>query len=597
MSVPVVTVATKPFEGQKPGTSGLRKAVKVFQQEHYTENFIHCVLEAGKTVGQTLVVGGDGRYYGEEVVATIIRMAAAHGVAKLVVAKAGIMSTPAVSAIIRERGLCGGIVLTASHNPGGPDADFGIKYNCSNGGPAPDHVTNAMYGLTTQISQYKICPSLVCDIHIIQTSVFQVDGVGDFTVEVVDGVDGYVRLMKSIFDFPAIAAFIKSFPVLMDSLNGVTGPYVERIFLGELGAPPSSVRNTKPLPDFGGLHPDPNLTYAADLVATMRGTDLYKMGAAFDGDGDRNMILGERGFFVTPCDSVAVIANNASCIPYFRGGVGGLARSMPTSCALDRVAAALKVEMFEVPTGWKYFGNLMDAGRLAICGEESFGYSLPSGRVYPQVQSTLRYSLPSGTVYPHHLPSSTLTYPHHLPPSSTPIIYPHHLPHPLPHHLPSSTPISTITYSHHLPSSTLRYDYENCAAEPCGAMVARLRGLVDGVDGGLTGKSFVDGEKSYTVDRADDFSYTDPIDGSVATQQGIRVIMTDGSRIVYRLSGTGSSGATVRLYVESYERYEDGQEDRYLTDSQTVLRPLLNIALNIAQLKQYTGRDGPTVVT
>lgn len=560
MSLTVVTKTTTPFEGQKPGTSGLRKAVKVFQQENYTENFVQCILESGNTAGNSLVVGGDGRYYGEEVVDIIIKMAAANGVKKLVVGQRGIFSTPCVSAIIRERGFCGGILLTASHNPGGPDADFGIKYNCSNGGPAPDGVTNAIYELSGKIQKYKICPDVTCNIQVTGTSTYQIEGYGEFTVEVVDSVDSYVNLMKKIFDFNSMADFLKDFPILMDSLNGVTGPYVERIFLTELNVSSDCVRNTKPLPDFGGLHPDPNLTYAKDLVDTMIASDKYKFGAAFDGDGDRNMILGDRGFFVTPCDSVAVIANNTDCIPYFvETGVKGLARSMPTSCAIDRVAAALNLEIFEVPTGWKYFGNLMDANRLSICGEESFGTGSDHIREKDGIWAILAWL---SILAKRKCTVEELLRKH------------------------------WATYGRNF---FTRYDFENCESDPCAEMITELREQLDVAGGTLKGKTFEETGKSYTIASADDFSYTDPIDGSLATKQGIRLIMTDGSRVIYRLSGTGSSGATVRLYVESYEKFDD--ESKYLQDSQSVLKPLITIAQNVARLQHFTGRDKPTVIT
>jgi len=538
----------------------LRKAVKVFQEEHYTENFVHCMLECAGAKGETLVVGGDGRFYGKEVVAIIAKMAAAFGVRKLVVGQDSILSTPAVSAIIRNRGVLGGIVLTASHNPGGPDADFGIKYNCANGGPAPDGVTTAIYEATTKIATYQICPTLQCDISKPGVSEYTVQGDHHFTIEVVDSVETYVALMKDIFDFSALHHFLKDFPILLDCLNGVTGPYVERIFLHELGVDASCLRNSKPLPDFGGLHPDPNLTYAKELVDIMKNCgDKYKLGAAFDGDGDRNMILGTAGFFVTPCDSVAVIANNTAAIPYFKkhGGVKGLARSMPTSCAIDRVGEALKMKVFEVPTGWKYFGNLMDAGQLSICGEESFGTGSDHVREKDGVWAVLAWL-------------SILAKNH----TTVPDILAKHW----------------ATYGRNY---FTRYDYENCAAGPCNGMVDFLRHELEH----LPGSTHSHDGKSYTIKIADDFSYTDPIDGSVATKQGIRLIMTDGSRVIYRLSGTGSSGATVRLYVESYEKYGPGEEAKYQTDSQVVLAPLLHIALTIAKLPHYTGRDHPTVIT
>ena len=367
-----------PFEGQKPGTSGLRKAVRVFQQQNYTENFVQASLWAleKQLAGATLVVGGDGRFFMDTCTSIIIKMCAANSVAKLIVGQGGFLSTPAVSNLIRKRQTTGGFIMTASHNPGGPDADFGLKFNCSNGGPAPDSFTNKIFENTKSINKYNICPDLECDFNTLGVYEYLIEG-KPFTVEVIDPTKDYVDLMKEIFDFDQIKKMLKEkkFKLLINSLHGATGPYVEKIFLEELGCDPSSCIKTKVLPDFGGGHPDPNLTYAADLVQEMAKGE-HGFGAAFDGDGDRNMILGQNAFFVTPCDSLAVLANNMEHIPWFRakgGRAGGVARSMPTSGAVDRVAASRGLECFDTPTGWKYFGNLLDAGRIVLCGEESFG--------------------------------------------------------------------------------------------------------------------------------------------------------------------------------------------------------------------------------
>ncbi|KAK6735446.1 hypothetical protein RB195_018575 [Necator americanus] len=382
----VKKISTKPFQGQKPGTSGLRKRVPEFQQEHYTENFIQAVLDGGlgaKKKGSVLVVGGDGRFLSLEAVIVIIRIAAANGVARLIIGQNGFLSTPAVSNLIRMgfdgKKIDGGIILTASHNPGGPKGDFGIKFNCENGGPAPDSVTNAIYEITTKMSGYSICSDLRCDFTKIGRNEFDVDGVGHFVVDVVDSVKDYVDLMQKIFDFRKIKSLIsghltgKKFEVLVDSMHGATGPYVSAILCDLLGVNHGGCMRTNPMPDFGGCHPDPNLTYAKRLVEQMSKGE-HDFGAAFDGDGDRNMILGKHGFFVTPSDSLAVIADNLSCIPYFQSRkVSGFARSMPTAGAVDLVAKTKSLEIFETPTGWKYFGNLMDAGRIYLCGEESFG--------------------------------------------------------------------------------------------------------------------------------------------------------------------------------------------------------------------------------
>ncbi|CAH0589250.1 unnamed protein product [Chrysodeixis includens] len=556
----VVTVNTNPYEGQKPGTSGLRKKVKVFVQENYTENFIQAILDSNKDslVGCTLVVGGDGRYLVKETVDKIIKISAANGVGKLLVGQNGILSTPAVSCLIRKYQALGGIVLTASHNPGGIDNDFGIKFNCANGGPAPDANTNQIYALTTAIKEYKIVPDIACDISKLGVSNYEVAG-NKFTVEVIDPVNDYLAFMKEIFDFAQIKTLIqgsgqrKPFNVLIDSMSGVTGPYVKRIFIDELGAKEANVRRIIPLEDFGGAHPDPNLTYAADLVNAVKNGD-YDLGAAFDGDGDRNMIIGRGAFFVTPSDSLAVLANHLQHIPYFqRTGVKGFARSMPTAAAVDRVAAATGNEMFEVPTGWKYFGNLMDAGRLSLCGEESFGTGSDHIREKDGLWAALAWL-------------SVLAA--------------------------KGQSVEEILKAHWAQFGRnyfTRYDYEECASDPCNEMMQVLEKTI--TSPGFVGSSHSSGDKTYIVKEADNFSYMDPIDQSVAMKQGLRIIFEDGSRIVLRLSGTGSSGATVRLYIDSYEA------KNVLGDAQVMLKPLIDVALKISQLPKYTGRDAPTVIT
>ncbi|XP_050664681.1 phosphoglucomutase isoform X1 [Leptidea sinapis] len=556
----VQTVSTNPYEGQKPGTSGLRKKVKVFLQENYTENFIQSILDANKESieGSTLVVGGDGRYLVKEVVSKIIKISAGNGVAKLLVGQNGILSTPAVSHIIRKYKTLGGIVLTASHNPGGINNDFGIKFNCSNGGPAPDNTTNEIYKISAAIKQYKIVPDIACDIDKVGVYKFKVED-RDFEVEVIDSVKDYVDYMKEIFDFPKIKTLLqgseqrKPFRVLIDSMNGVTGPYVKRIFIDELGAFDDNVRRVTPLEDFGGAHPDPNLTYAADLVTAVKNGG-YDLGAAFDGDGDRNMIIGRDAFFVTPSDSLAVLAHNLEHVPYFqRTGVHGFARSMPTAAAVDRVAEALGKEMFQVPTGWKYFGNLMDAGRLSLCGEESFGTGSDHVREKDGLWAALAWlSVIAGV----------------------------------------GKSVEDILIEHWKKFGRnyfTRYDYEECASESCADMMRELERRMTAP--GFVGSTFVSGEKSYVVALADDFSYMDPVDRSVAMKQGLRIVFEDGSRIVFRLSGTGSSGATVRLYIDSYEATS------VLGSAQEMLAPLIDVALRISDLNKYTGRDKPTVIT
>lgn len=556
----VVVVNTNPYEGQKPGTSGLRKKVKVFLQDNYTENFIQSILDANKDaiVGSTLVVGGDGRYLVKEVVDKIIKISAGNGVAKLLVGQNGILSTPAVSHIIRKYQTLGGIILTASHNPGGINNDFGMKFNCSNGGPAPDALTNEIYTKSTVIKQYKIVNNIKCDIDKIGIFKFKVDD-HDFMVEVIDSVKDYVDYMKDIFDFPKIKSLLqgseenKPFKVLIDSMNGVTGPYVKRIFIDELGATKDNVRRIIPLEDFGGAHPDPNLTYAADLVNAVKNGD-YDFGAAFDGDGDRNMIIGRDAFFVTPSDSLAVLARHLHLLPYFRRrGVQGFARSMPTAAAVDRVAQDLGKECFQVPTGWKYFGNLMDAGRLSLCGEESFGTGSDHVREKDGVWAALAWL-------------SVLAE--------------------------RRQGVSEILQDHwkqYGRNYFTRYDYEECPSDPCNEMMQELEKKM--TSPGFVGSKYSSGNKTYTVAVADNFSYMDPVDRSVAMKQGLRIIFEDGSRVVVRLSGTGSSGATVRLYIDSYE------EKAVLGDAQQMLKPLIDVALEISQLQRYTGRDAPTVIT
>lgn len=534
--------------------------VKVFIQPNYTENFVQCILDAvgPSIVGSTLVVGGDGRYYCQDAVRLIVRICAANGVTKLIVGQNGILSTPAVSSLIRFNKCLGGIVLTASHNPGGPENDFGIKFNCENGGPAPDKVTNDIYELSMKLHQYKIVEGLEIDLSKIGVNQYDVSG-KQFTVEIIDCVSDYVRLMKEIFDFPKLKDYVtgkstgRALQMKIDSMNGVTGPYVNEIFLNQLGASADNVIRTIPLPDFGGAHPDPNLTYAKDLVDAVSAGE-YDIGAAFDGDGDRNMIIGYKAFFVTPNDSLAIIAHYLECIPYFKkNGVTGFARSMPTASAVDLVAKKLGKEIFETPTGWKYFGNLMDAGRLCLCGEESFGTGSNHIREKDGIWAVLAW----------------LSIMQHTGKSIEDICVQH-----------------WKTYGRNY---FTRYDYEECDLAPCNEMMDNLEKTI--TEASFVGKEFTACGKMYKTKLGDNFSYNDPIDKSVATKQGLRIIFTDGSRIVMRLSGTGSSGATVRLYIDSYEK------DNVLGQASDMLKPLIGIALEISQLPKYTGRNAPTVIT
>lgn len=537
------------------------RKVKVFTQKNYTENFVQCTLDANGAplAGSTLVVGGDGRYFCREACELIVRMCAANGVAKVLAGQNGILSTPAVSSLIRRHKALGGLVLTASHNPGGPDNDFGIKFNCENGGPAPDHFTNKIFALSGEIKEYKIAEGLAIDVSKTGVNNYEVNG-KPFVVEVIDSVTDYVLLMKEIFDFDKLKDFVSGksrngqpLKMRIDSMNGVTGSYVNEIFVNCLGASKDGVVHTTPLPDFGGLHPDPNLTYAKDLVDAVRSGD-YDIGAAFDGDGDRNMIIGRNAFFVTPSDSLAVIAHYLECIPYFKkNGVTGLARSMPTASAVDLVAKALNKELFEVPTGWKYFGNLMDAGRLCLCGEESFGTGSDHIREKDGIWAVLAWF----SVMEH-----------------------------------TGKSVEEICVEHwkrYGRNYFTRYDYEECDLAPCNEMMATLEQAI--TDASFVGKDFSAGGKTYKVKLGDNFSYNDPIDKSVSTKQGLRIVFTDGSRVVMRLSGTGSSGATVRLYIDSYEK------ENVLGQASVMLKPLIDIALEISKLPSFTGRDAPTVIT
>lgn len=558
MALTSSVIDTSPFEGQQMGTSGLRKKVKVFMQKNYTENFVQSILNAleGELEGSSLIVGGDARYYNKQVVHLIIKIAAANGVAKLIIGQRGILSTPAVSSLIRSNKVLGGIILTASHNPGGIHNDFGIKFNVRNGGPAPDHFTDRVYQLSQKISTYKIVPNLDCEIDKPGEQTFQVDG-KKFVVNVIESTENYVELMKSIFDFGVLRELVqglngrKKCNVLIDSMNGVTGIYVRQIFIDELGALEKNCRRIIPLDNFGEIHPDPNLTYAKELVDAVKADDSYDLGAAFDGDGDRNMILGRNGFFVSPSDSLAVIASNLGCIPYFvKNPVKGFARSMPTSGAIDRVAANLNQELFEVPTGWKYFSNLMDAGRLSLCGEESFGTGSNHIREKDGIWAVLAW----------------LSIMAHKNMSIEDILKEH--------------------WAKYGRNYYTRYDYEECDNEGANKMMSHLEDAISKKQ--LIGEKY---DNTYVVENMDNFSYTDPIDQSVAKNQGIRILFKCKSRIIFRLSGTGSSGATIRMYIEKYEK-----ED-ILGDPQTLMKPLIEAGLQISKLEKFTGRKEPTVIT
>jgi phosphoglucomutase len=534
-----------PFAGQRPGTSGLRKKVTEFQTPGYLENFVEAIFTTlGDCTGMTLVLGGDGRFYNRTAIQVILRMAAAHGVARVLVGRGGLMSTPAVSCVIRKRGASGGIVLSASHNPGGPHGDFGIKYNIDNGGPAPEKITEAIFTNTQTLSEYRISDAPAVDIDRLGATRIE-----RTEVEVIDPVADYAELMSRLFDFDAIRAlFGRGFTMCFDGMSAASGPYAKAIIEGMLGAPAGTVINCEPLEDFGGHHPDPNPVNAAELVALMNGPGAPDFGAASDGDGDRNMILG-RGLAVTPSDSLAIIAANATVAPGYREGIAGIARSMPTSTAADRVAEALGVACFETPTGWKYFGNLMDANLVTLCGEESYGTGSNHIREKDGVWAVLFWL--------NMLAATGKT-------------------------------VEQLVREHWARFGRnyySRHDYEAVDAAAAEAMMADLRHALPGLAGKTLG--------AYRVALADDFAYTDPVDQSVSNRQGIRIVMTDGSRIVFRLSGTGTEGATVRLYLERYEADQGLQG----LDTQEALADLAAIAEQVSGLRKRTGRERPSVVT
>ncbi|NHZ39092.1 alpha-D-glucose phosphate-specific phosphoglucomutase [Massilia aquatica] len=539
------TVNTTAFAGQRPGTSGLRKKVSEFQQPAYLENFVQSIFNSlGDCAGQTLVLGGDGRYFNRHAVQVILRMAAAHGFAKVLVGQGGILSTPALSCVVRKRGASGGIVLSASHNPGGPDGDFGIKYNIANGGPAPEKITDAIYEQTRVLTEYRT--SDAADLNLDAVGHARIE---QMEVEVIDPVADYAELMGELFDFAAIKAlFARGFTMRFDGMHAVSGPYAHAILEGLLGAPAGTVINGTPLEDFGGHHPDPNPVNAAELVALMSGQGAPDFGAASDGDADRNMIVG-RGIAVTPSDSLAIIAANAAVAPGYRGGIKGIARSMPTSTAPDRVAQALNVPCYETPTGWKYFGNLMDAGMVTLCGEESYGTGSSHIREKDGLWAVLFWL---------NLLAA------------------------------SGKPVETLVREHWARFGRnyySRHDYEAVESTAAEGLMTHLREQLPALAGQVI--------EGYTVDVADDFVYKDPVDGSIASKQGVRIVMTDGSRIVFRLSGTGTEGATIRLYLERYEA------DVAMHDmpAQEALAGLAAIADRLAGLHQRTGRDRPTVTT
>jgi len=535
----------KPFSDQKPGTSGLRKSSRQFATPHYLESFIEAILRVLPGVaGGTLVVGGDGRYGNRPAIDRILRMAAAHGVAQVITTTGGILSTPAASNLIRKHGAIGGIILSASHNPGGLDGDFGVKVNGANGGPTPESLTDAIYACSLSLEGYRICEA--APISLDSPGNHQI---GTMQVQVIDGVDDYITLMQGLFDFDQIGDLLRGdFPIAFDAMHAVTGPYAKRLLEGLLGAPTGTVRNGIPLEDFGGGHPDPNLTYAHDLAELLLGGDRYRFGAACDGDGDRNMVIGQR-CFVNPSDSLAVLTANATLAPGYATGLSGVARSMPTSAAVDVVAKELGIDCFETPTGWKFFGNLLDAGRITLCGEESFGTGSNHIRekdglwaVLFWLQILARRGCSVAEIMADHWQRFGRHY-----------------------------------YS--------RHDYEAIDTGAAHGLYDRLREMGPGLVGaGFAGR---------TIALADDFSYRDPVDNSLTSGQGLRLLLNDGSRVVFRLSGTGTQGATLRLYLESYV----GSGGNLNQDPQLALGDLISAADQLAEIKTRTGMEQPTVIT
>ncbi|SEL34032.1 alpha-D-glucose phosphate-specific phosphoglucomutase [Pacificibacter marinus] len=539
----MTTIQTAPIDGQKPGTSGLRKKTRVFMGQHYLENFVQAIFDGiGGVAGKTLIVGGDGRFYNDTATETILRMAAANGAAKVIAGQNGLLSTPAASHLIRSMKTDGGIILSASHNPGGIDEDFGIKFNMPNGGPAPESVTNAIFDVTKTIETYQIYNGDTVDLSTLGHS-----ALGEMQIEIVDPVSAYVDLMQTLFDFPAIKAMIASgTKIRFDAMNAITGPYASAIIEDLLGATKGSVVHGTPLPDFGGMHPDPNPTWAHELMDEMMGSDAPAFGCASDGDGDRNMIVGPN-CYVSPSDSLAVIAANATVAPGYAGGLKGVARSMPTSAAVDRVADALGIECYETPTGWKFFGNLMDDGRVSLCGEESFGTGSDHVREKDGVWAVLMWL---------NIMASTK--------KSVPQIMQDHW-----------EKFGRNYYS--------RHDFEAIETDKADAMITALRGKL----AGLSGQTF----GTLTIETADDYSYLDPVDGSTSAHQGVRVVFKGGARFVVRLSGTGTSGATMRLYAEKLDMTNFNQ------DPQVALADVLSVAHEIIQTEAFSGRTAPDVVT
>jgi phosphoglucomutase len=538
-------VPTSPFDDQRPGTSGLRKKTVVFQKPGYIENFVQSIMDCLKGFeGAPLVVGGDGRFFNREAIQIVLKIAIANGFGKILVGKGGILSTPAASNLIRRRSAFGGVILSASHNPGGPHGDFGIKYNAGNGGPAPEQLTEAIFARSKSITEYKILVAQDIDLDVLGPV-----RLGPGEVEVIDPVEDYADLMQELFDFDRIRGLFKAgFRFRFDAMSAVTGPYASRIFVDLLGAPPESILNGTPLPDFGGHHPDPNLIYAKHLFDLAMSSDGPDLCAASDGDGDRNLIIG-RNRYVTPSDSLAVLAANAHLAPGYAKGIAGIARSMPTSGAADRVAARLGVRLYETPTGWKFFGNLLDAGLATICGEESAGTGSNHVREKDGVWAVLLWL-------------NILAV--------------------------RGESVAAIVAKHWADYGRnyyVRHDYEEVDAEGANGLMQALRDALPGLTGALAARPGLIG--------ADDFAYHDPVDGSDSEHQGIRLHFENGSRIVYRLSGTGTSGATLRVYIERFEQDPARQNQ----ETGEALADLIILSRECARIAHYTGRETPSVIT
>ncbi|WP_027159624.1 alpha-D-glucose phosphate-specific phosphoglucomutase [Methylobacter luteus] len=542
----IETITTHPYNDQNPGTSGLRKKVKTFQQPGYLENFVQSIFDSlDGFADKKLVLGGDGRYFNRTALQIIIKIAAANSFGELIIGQGGLLSTPAASHLIRKNRAFGGLILSASHNPGGPDEDFGIKYNADNGGPASEKYTSAFYERSRSIDNYKIAVMADVDLDSVGTQ-----QIGDIKITIVDPVTDYAQLMQSIFDFPLLKQSISSgyISLCFDAMHAITGPYAKRILEDMLGAQPGSVINAEPLEDFGGHHPDPNLAHAQELAAQMFSPAAPTFGAASDGDGDRNMIMGDH-IFVTPSDSLAIMAANAHLIPAYAKGLSGVARSMPTSQAVDRVAAKYNIPCYETPTGWKFFGNLLDADKITICGEESFGTGSNHVREKDGLWAVLFWL---NLIARKRQPVADIVHDHWQ-------------------------KFGRDIYS--------RHDYEAVASNIASGIIEHLRSQLPT----LAGQSF--GE--YVVKFADEFSYQDPIDDSISSNQGIRIGFENGSRIVFRLSGTGTVGATLRIYLERFEI----NADKHDQDAQVALADLIDLAEQLCEVKKRTGRTEPTVIT